>query len=151
MSQQTSDMVLTKRITVDLPVEEAFELYTEGIANWWPYSTHSVEEEDVVTVVFEAREGGSIYERAKSGKEHVWGTVLAWDPPNRIVHTWCPGRGEDTAQEVEVRFEPAGSGTRVELVHTGWEKLADRAAETFKNYDSGWDYVLGEYVERANA
>jgi uncharacterized protein YndB with AHSA1/START domain len=151
MSQKTSEMVLTKAVTVDLPVEEAFRLYTEGVATWWPYSTHSVEGKNVETVAFETGDGGRIYERAKSGDEHVWGTVLAWDPPNRIVHSWHPGRGEDSAQEVEITFEPVDSGTRVELVHTGWEKIGDRAGRMFSNYDTGWDLVLGKYVERANA
>lgn len=151
MSQQTSEMVLTKTVTVSVPVEEAFRLYTEGIASWWPYATHSVEKENVETVVFEDGEGGRIYERAKGGEEHVWGTVLAWDPPSRILHSWHPGRGEDSAQEVEITFEPVGLGTRVELVHTGWEKMGDRAAEMFSNYDTGWDYVLGEYVARGDA
>jgi hypothetical protein len=55
MSQKTSEMVLTKAVTVDLPVEEAFRLYTEGVATWWPYSTHSVEGKNVETVAFENR------------------------------------------------------------------------------------------------
>jgi uncharacterized protein YndB with AHSA1/START domain len=150
MSQQTSEMVLRKTVTVALPVEGAFRLYTDGIASWWPYATHSVERQNVETVVFEAREGGRIFERAKSGEEHVWGTVLTWEPPSRIVHTWYPGRGEQTAQEVEIRFEPVEAGTRVELVHTGWESLGEQAAEVFGNYDTGWDFVLGEYLGRAN-
>lgn len=149
--QQTSEMVLTKSITVALAVEDAFRLYTEGIATWWPISTHSVEREDAETVIFEPGEGGRIYERTKSGGEHLWGTVLTWDPPNRIVHSWYPGRGEDTAQELEIRFQPQGSGTRVELVHTDWESLGEQAAEVFGNYDTGWDLVLGEYLGRANA
>jgi uncharacterized protein YndB with AHSA1/START domain len=151
MSQQTSDMTLTKRVTVALTVEEAFSFYTEGIAAWWPYATHSVEEENVETVVFEGQNGGRIYERAKGGEEHIWGTVLAWDPPNRIIHSWHPGRGEDSAQEVQVTFVAVDSGTRVELVHSGWERIGDRATEMFSNYDSGWDFVLGKYVERADA
>jgi uncharacterized protein YndB with AHSA1/START domain len=153
MSQQTSEMVLTRTVTVALPLEEAFRLYTEGIATWWPYSTHSVEEEQVETVVFEAKDGGRIYERTTSGEEHVWGSVLAWDPPTRVVHTWHPGRGEESAQEVQITFEPVGPGTRVELVHTGWERIGDRAAEVLSNYGSasGWDLVLGKYVEQADA
>jgi uncharacterized protein YndB with AHSA1/START domain len=153
MSQQTSEMVLTKTVTVDLPLEEAFRLYTEGIASWWPHATHSVEEERVETVVFEAGDGGRIYEQTKTGEEHVWGTVREWDPPSRIVHSWHPGRGADSAQEVQITFEPDDSGTRVELVHAGWERIGDRAAEMFSNYDSvsGWDLVLYKYVEQANA
>jgi uncharacterized protein YndB with AHSA1/START domain len=151
MSQRTSEMILTKVVTVEIPVEDAFRLYTEGIATWWPHATHSVAAESVEEVVFEAREGGRIYERAKSGEEHLWGTVVACDPPSRIVHTWHPGRDGDSAQEVEITFEQVASGTRLELVHTGWERTGEQAADMLANYDTGWDFVLGRYVERANA
>jgi hypothetical protein len=143
-SQQVSEMVLRKTVTVELAVEEAFRLYTEGIATWWPLGTHSVAQEDAAAVVFEPGKGGRLYERTKSGEEHVWGTVLVWDLPSRLVHTWHPGREPDSAQQIEISFDQESAGTRVELVHTGWEKLGDRAAKVFENYDSGWDYVLGE-------
>ena len=142
--QQASELVLRKSITVARPVEDAFRLYTEGIATWWPLRTHSVAGEEAETCVLEPRRGGRLYERTSAGEEHEWGTVLVWDPPHRLVHTWHPGRDEDSAQEIEIRFAPDGAGTRVELVHTGWEKLGDRAAAVFESYDSGWDYVLGE-------
>ncbi len=145
MSQQASEPVLRKTITVARPVEDAFRLYTEGIATWWPLETHSVGRRDAETCVLEPRHGGRLYERTSAGAEHHWGTVLVWDPPHRLVHTWHPGGDEASAQEVEIRFAPDGAGTRVELVHTGWEKLGDRAASVFQSYDSGWDFVLGCY------
>lgn len=151
MSQQMSDTAIRKSVTVNRSVEDAFRLYTEQVAMWWPFSTHSVEEEDVDTVIFEGREGGRFYECTKDGHEHLWGTVLVWDPPSRVVHSWHPGRGEDTAQEVELRFAPDGAGTRVELIHTGWERLGDRMAEAMASYQTGWDTVLGRYMETANA
>ena len=86
MSQRTSEMTLTKVVTVEIPVEDAFRLYTEGIATWWPHATHSVAAENVEEVVFEAREGGRIYERAKSGEEHLWGTVVAVLPQPNHAH-----------------------------------------------------------------
>ena len=150
MGQQTSETAIRKSVMVDRSVEDAFRLYTEQVATWWPYSTHSVGKDDVETVIFEGREGGRFYERTKKGDEHLWGTVLTWDPPRRVVHTWHPGRGEETAQEVEVAFTSGREGTRVELVHTGWERLGDRMAEAMANYDAGWDVVLGRYVESAN-
>jgi uncharacterized protein YndB with AHSA1/START domain len=144
MAQRTEIAPLTKTVTVGRPPEEAFRLYTEGIAGWWPLKTHSVTEERAETAVLEGREGGRIFERSVDGEEHAWGMVLVWDPPHRIVHTWHPGRADDTGQEVELRFEPVADGTRVELVHRGWENLGDRAAEVRSSYDGGWDYVLGE-------
>jgi uncharacterized protein YndB with AHSA1/START domain len=147
--QETTEMVLTKTITVDLPVEDAFRLYTEGMATWWPFETHSIGAHEVETVVFEPRDGGRIYERTKDGEERDWGSVVVWEPPRRLAHTWHLTRAEELAQRVEVSFEAEGSGTRLELVHSGWEKLGDRAAEMFGNYDSGWEHVLGKYGEAA--
>jgi hypothetical protein len=54
------------------------------------------------------------------------------------------------ATDLEVRFSPEGDGTRVELTHGGWERYGDRADESFGSYNSGWDTVLGRYVEKAN-
>ena len=152
MEQTVSDLTLRKTLEVAAAPERAFTLFTEGMAEWWPIRTHSVGEDRVETVVFESGVGGRIYERTLDGDEHVWGTVTAWEPPGRVVFTWHPGRGPDTEQEVEVRFEPSGSGTRVELVHTGWERLGDRAGAVHDHYDGGWDLVVGErFAAAANA
>lgn len=151
MNQQTSETAIRKTVTVSRPVEEAFRIFTEEIAEWWPYGTHSVEGENVDTVILECRPGGRFYERAKDGTEHSWGTVLSWDPPRRVVYSWHPGRGEETAQEVEIAFTAVADGTRVELVHTGWEVLGDRMAEVVASYDTGWDTVLGQFAKAANA
>jgi hypothetical protein len=60
--------------------------------------------------------------------------VLSWE-----VNAKAPGT------EVEVRFAEDGTGTRVDLEHRGWEK---RTAEDRAAYDTGWDQVLGHYVDR---
>jgi uncharacterized protein YndB with AHSA1/START domain len=136
--------VMRKSVVVPRSPEDAFRLYTEGIATWWPLRTHSVAEEDALTVAVECRAGGRLYEVTRSGEEHVWGTIAVWEPPGRLVYTWHPGRSEDTAQRVAMRFDAEGDQTRVSIEHTGWERLGDRAAEQIPSYDGGWDYVLGE-------
>ena len=150
MSQQTSETVVRKSVTVNCPIERAFRVYTEQVGNWWPESTHSVAKGNVEAVVLERRKGGRFYERTKAGDEYLWGTVVVWDPPNRLVHSWHPGRGEETSQQVEVIFTPDGGATRVDLVHTGWEKLGDRMEEVVANYEEGWNTVLGRFVGAAN-
>ena len=142
MTNQATELELRKSVTVALPPGDAFALYTERIATWWPLRTHSVTEEDAETVVFEPGVGGRIYERAKDGTEHLWGTVTVWEPPARVVYTWHPGRLEPR-QLVEMRFLSDGDGTRLEVVHTGWEELGDEARATYASYDFGWDFVLG--------
>ena len=151
MSQQTSEVAVRKSVTVSCPADHAFRVFTEEIGDWWPFEkVHSISKAQVETVVVEGREGGRLYERTKSGEELLWGNVQVWDPPHRLVYSWHPGRGEETAQRVDITFTSAGDGTRVDLVHTGWEQLGESMAETVASYDSGWGTVLARYVEAAN-
>ena len=46
---------------------------------------------------------------------------------------------------------PEAEGTRLTLVHTGWEALGDAAAEARQGYDGGWAGVLDRYVTYLNA
>jgi uncharacterized protein YndB with AHSA1/START domain len=151
MSQQTSELVITKSVTIAAPVEHAFRVFTEEIHTWWPLRTHAVDTEHSETVVLEGHEGGRLFERTPAGEEHLWGTVVLWEPPRRVGYIWHPGRGAETAQEVEVTFTRQGEGTRVDVRHWGWEKLGDRLDETIASYNDGWDLVLRRYVEAANA
>jgi uncharacterized protein YndB with AHSA1/START domain len=151
MMQETSERVVEKSVTVNVPVERAFEVFTAEIATWWPLRTHAVDTERSEAVIMEGRVGGRLYERTPSGEEHVWGTVVAWDAPRRIVYSWHPGRGEETAQEVEVSFSAEGEGTRVDVRHYGWEKLGDGIDEAVASYDEGWDAVVARYVDAANS
>jgi uncharacterized protein YndB with AHSA1/START domain len=89
--------------------------------------------------------GGRIYEHA-GDRVCEWGRVVAWQPPHRVVLSWHPGREPSTAQEVEVTFETDPGGTRVRLVHRGWEALGRAAMETRKSYESGWVGVLAEFA-----
>lgn len=148
--QETSERLVEKSVTVSVPIERAFEVFTAEIGTWWPLRTHAVDTERSETVVMEARVGGRLFERTESGEEHVWGTIAAWEPPNRVVYSWHPGRGEETAQEVEVTFKAEGDGTCVRIRHYGWEKLGDRLDETVASYDEGWNLVIRRYLEAAN-
>ena len=133
---------IRKTLTVGTPPEEAFRIFTDGIATWWPLETHSVSDGRADTAVVEPRAGGRLYERTPDGEELVWGEVVVWEPPTRLLFTWHLGR--PVATEIEVTFTPDGDGTRVDLEHRGWERHGERAGALRPSYDSGWDYVLGE-------
>ena len=140
---------LRKRIFVRATPERAFRRFTEEMATWWPLGSHSVGQANSETVVFEGWVGGRIVERIRDGRECVWGTVTAWEPPHRVAFTWHPGRKAETAQDVEVRFTPEGSGTRAELTHTGFERLGPSLGrKARRGYPIGWEYVLGVYAQR---
>ena len=137
---------ITKRISVPLPPEQAFRLFTSDMTSWWPLESHSVFQGDASRVEFPEQAGRPITEYASDGRSAVWGTVIEVDPPSGVRFTWHPGRGPETAQEVEVTFTADGDGTRVELTHTGWDVLGEKAEETRSGYDSGWGLVLGRYT-----
>lgn len=141
-----TDLTVRKSITVSCPPEEAFALFTEGAASWWPLATHSTGKERARSVVVEGRVGGRIYEIWDDGEERDWGTVLVWEPPRRVVYSWQPNPDRLAPTEVEVRIGPDGDGAILELEHRGWERLGEDAEETQRDYDRGWDTVLAAYL-----
>jgi uncharacterized protein YndB with AHSA1/START domain len=147
MSQQTSELAIRKSVTVRVPVDTAFHVFTAELGSWWPLASKSVSLEDAETVVVEPAVGGRVYERARSGEEHLWGEVLEWEPPSRFAFSWHPSRAEETSQEVDVRFVRVENGTRVDLEHRGWEALVGPGAEIPDHFDTGWDEALASYME----
>ena len=136
MTVETLEAV-RKSVHVAAPVEQAWDVFVNRLGAWWPLATHSFGGEDAVAAVFEA---DRLVERTRDGSEHVWGDVLAWEPPTRLVLGWRIGDASGT--EVEVSFAAEQGGTRVDLVHSGWTTETSRSS-----YDSGWDVVLAPYAE----
>ena len=142
MSMTETTEAVRKSVLVDADPETAFRVFTDQIQTWWPLGTHGIFGDEAEGLAFK---DGKLVEGAKDGREAVWGDVLAWEPPTRVHFTWRPGFDDDKADtEVEVRFAAEGDGTRVELVHTGWEKL-ENGAKSRAGYDGGWEGVLEAY------
>jgi uncharacterized protein YndB with AHSA1/START domain len=137
-----------KTITVDCVVEEAFRVFTTDAISWWPIDSHSIHGDEVQEIVFEEREGGEVYEVTANGEKGHWASVLAWEPPNRLVLAWNILARETFPTEVEVRFTAEEDRTRVDLEHRGWEAVAEERAEKRDSYDTGWERVLSVYERR---
>ncbi len=134
-----------KSLTVDRGLGETFDFYANQMGTWWPLRTHSVGQEKAVTVTMEAGVEGRIFETQKDGTEVLWGKILIWDAPNRVVHTWHVGRDVEEGTEVEITFTDIGEGkTRVDLTHRNWENLGEIGPALHDQYDGGWDHVFGE-------
>lgn len=131
---------------VDCAPAHAFRIWTERIAAWWP-ADHTVSGTDDATIVLEPRLGGRIFERTAVGIEHDWGEVTIWEPPARLGYLWHLRRSREDATVVQIRFADAGAGrTRVDIEHTGWERLgAD--AQTWRDRNlGGWSTLLPHFV-----
>ena len=146
MTTQATAPVL-RSVTVTVPVERAFEVFTRRIGDWWPIRTHGCFLDEAASVEFD---GERILERSRDGELAVWGEVLVWEPPARIVFTWHPGHAHDEPPtEVEVRFRAVGASTSVELEHRGWERLGERAEAARAAYEGGWRGVLARFAATA--
>jgi uncharacterized protein YndB with AHSA1/START domain len=132
-------VIVTVRIAA-VP-EAVFRAFVQDFGRWWPLATHSIGQAEALMAAVEPRLGGRVFERTKSGAEHLWGAVTLWDPPRRIAFTWHVGRPPSDEQIVEVNFAPDGAGCLVRLVHRGW---AAGAEERRGNYQQGWTAILGQ-------
>ena len=87
--------------------------------------------------------------------EHPWGHVIDYDPPRRLLLAWQLNRDfafdPDVVTEVEVRFEPTETGTRVHFEHRLLERMGEGTVELFESMDGGWGILLDGYAKLANA
>jgi uncharacterized protein YndB with AHSA1/START domain len=137
---------IRKTLSVPLPPQEAFDLFTDGIDLWWPKEGHSAAAREgrgaEARVRVEPRRGGRVIETLPGGREVPWATVRVWEPGRRLALDWHPGRDEDEATEVEVTFTRTDAGTRVDLVHGGFDRPSERATTAMAGFDAGWSQVL---------
>jgi uncharacterized protein YndB with AHSA1/START domain len=154
---QTAATAVRRSITVDAPVERAFEVFTAGFGSWWPLDYHTGEQIPQ-TVVLEPRAGGRWFQRTADGADADWGVVLAWEPPTRVVLAWRfdaewkhnPDPAKQTEIEVTFVAEEAGR-TRVELEHRLLDRFGADAQQMRATFDSeaGWVGLLQRYAAAA--
>ncbi len=156
MSTASTIPPLGGTVSVGLPVDEAFRVFTDSFDSWWPVEYH-IGQADMAEVVLEPREGGRWYERGVDGSECDWGRVLAWEPPHRLVITWqINGAWQfdpdpEHASEIEVRFSADEPGqTRVDLEHRHIDRLADgQAISGTISGGGGWNAILERFAKAA--
>lgn len=143
-------MIEPLRLNFDVPcgAADAFDLWTQRSATWWP-PEHTVSADPDVRVIFEGRPGGRIFERTPSGREIDWGEITVWEPPARLCYRWHIRVDRSDATDVEIRFRQlAAGGTRVEIEHRGWERLGARGRPWRQVNLGGWDGVLPAYRDQ---
>ena len=127
------------QIEIDAAPENVFDAMTDPaqLAEWWgspdTYRTHDWK--------VDLRPGGAWSCQATSpgGGGTVHGVYIAVDRPRVLAFTWNPSWDQAAETRVEMRFDPIPTGTRVSLVHSGFE---DRA-ESQKGHAEGWQRVAG--------
>jgi len=156
MSSAPTIPAIRGTVTIGVPVERAFSVFTDSLGTWWPAEYH-IGQADMAAAILEPRAGGRWYESGVDGSECDWGRVLAWETPYRLVVTWqINGQWQYDpdpahASEIEVRFTADGPGqTTVELEHRLLERLAGGQAihDTIMG-GGGWRSLLEQFAKAA--
>ncbi|MDN5860634.1 MAG: SRPBCC domain-containing protein [Pseudonocardia sp.] len=138
---------LTHCFEVACPAAHAFEVWTRRIDLWWP-ADHTATGEEGLAVVLEPGVGGRIYQRDGTGVEIDWGWVTLWEPPRRLGYRWHLRRDAADATDVEITFVPvAATSTRVDIVHTGWERLGADGPDWRERNLGGWTTLIPHYLQ----
>ncbi len=110
--ERAGRLEVRREVVVQQAPPEAFELFTEGLADWWPLETHALSA-DAIHCGMECRVGGRVFEIDGQGERTDWGTLTVWEPHRRLCIEWDrPGAPHQT---VDVRFLEHPRGTRVVL------------------------------------
>src|SRR5258708_7056056 len=108
---------------------QAWRVFGGGLDRWWPKPLY-MGDSPLKTAVVGPGVGGRWYGLHEDGGERLWGEVLAWEPPTRLLLAWRISAewayDPNLLTEVEVRFTALPSGeTRVDFEHRGLERLGD--------------------------
>jgi uncharacterized protein YndB with AHSA1/START domain len=155
MSTPASATSIRHEIVVEVPIERAFSVFTDGLGSFKP-PEHNMLGVEIAETVFEPRVGGDVYDCGVDGSVCRWARVLAYEPPRRVVISWDINprwRIEtdlDKTSEVEARFiAEASDRTRVELEHRsldrhgdGWEAVREAVDGT-----DGWPLYLQRFAD----
>jgi uncharacterized protein YndB with AHSA1/START domain len=145
-----------KVISVEAPLQIAWQVFTEQMGAWWPLAVYKIGKAKAVDAVVEPRVGGRWYERGDDGTTCDWGRVLAWQPHSRLVLSWdinADWQYDPALQtEIEVRFiAEADARTRVELEHRRLDRYGDRRDEMRTIFDKtgDWGRLLAAFAQAA--
>src|SRR5690606_28375782 len=114
-------------VLVEIPQGQAFTRFAERLSEWWPRE-YSWARDTLVGFTIEPRVGGHCIEHGPNGFRLDWGTVLTWQPPERLSMLWqigpqrVPEPNPASASTLEVNFVPKPSSkTLVQVEHRGFE------------------------------
>lgn len=128
-----SESTIRLSTTVAAAPDAVFRALTDAdeLARWFPSSAES-----------DPRTGGAFtyrFEFDDASRNHTYaGAYHEVTPNERVSYPW---QGRLGTTRVEFAFTPAGDGTRVDLVHSGWGEGADWN-EAVEMHRQGWGAFL---------
>ncbi|MDF0532217.1 SRPBCC family protein [Tsukamurella sp. 8F] len=150
-TEPDTNTAVRAEITVDVPAEHAFRVFTERFDEIKPRE-HNLLAVPIERTVLEPRVGGTVHDIGTDGTVCAWARVLAYDPPERLLISWdiSPRWQLETdpahASEVEISFiAETPERTRVVVEHRHLDRHGE-GWEAFTGLDSGNGWPL--YLDR---
>jgi uncharacterized protein YndB with AHSA1/START domain len=136
-------------VEVSQPPAVAFALFTARMGDWWGGKT--IGDKPAVCVTVEPFAGGGWFETDEDGRRTLWGRVLVWQPPHRLLLAWelnSRFRPDPSLQtEVEISFDALDAGgTRILLEHRHLERFGADAEAVANGIGQGWPEKLGGFA-----
>jgi uncharacterized protein YndB with AHSA1/START domain len=140
----TNDRI-EREITINAPVEGVWAVLTEpDLVTQW-LSPGKPAEVDL-------RQGGTM--RFNHGEDRDFpARIVRLEPPTRLAYRWATGypgeeATEDNSTMVEFTLEPAGEGTLLRLVESGFARLdlSPESTGSYENHLAGWTPLLDGLV-----
>lgn len=145
---------MTKKVERSIRIaaqpERAWRAWVHEMNAWWtkPYYMDS---ERVTGLFIEPQLGGRYIEKwGEDGSGYLIGQVIEWLPPFRLAYTWSERAWAGIITVVRIEFAPEGGGTRMTLVHEGFERLPDGDAQRYGYEHGSLDLMtkMKAYVEK---
>ncbi|HWE99859.1 MAG TPA: SRPBCC family protein [Caulobacteraceae bacterium] len=142
------------RVATTAPLPKAFAVFTSRMGDWWPQG-RTIGAKPHVAIVIEPHDGGRWFERDAEGTETLWGEVIAYEPPHRLLLAWRLDAkftyDPDLLTEVELTFTATDTGgAAVTLEHRNLERLGVDAARLAGRMEGGWGGFLREFISLAD-
>jgi len=155
----TSKVYLALRVAAD--PWRTFEVFTREIGAWWrPNRLFPVTANGDGMLAFEPGVGGRLTTTLANGTVFEIGRISVWEPGKRLVFGWRQSSfAAHECTEVEVRFEAAGTETRISIEHRAWDTIPQHHAArhgfpesaTLERVADWWRGSLGALKQRLSS
>ena len=141
---------ISKSVVVDLPHNEAFNVFVSELTSWWP-KKHTWSKDKLIEINISPVPGGHCTEVGPRNFRCDWGTVTDVKLGDYIILKWqiapsrAPEPDPDKASRVAIHFQAIDTNrSRVALEHSKFENHGDghEAYRTAMDAEQGWDYLL---------
>ena len=119
------------------PPETLWAFLTEAdkLALWFHSARKNLQEgEDYELYLADADDGSAL----------IWGKVLEWQPPSKLVYTFNIPPLDGLSTTVTWQLEEAHGGTLLVLTHEGLGDMKESPLGLLMALDDGWDEHIGK-------